>query len=253
MKMQIADKIKYTGFGLPSNVKDILFNEPNEITLILQDTLERGHFIDILDFPFPQSMVDDEGYFYGEVTVTLVTSPILEVSQGAEYCQSNIDVMLGTYDEKIERDTTKRTVKNPIGADGRQNVLAMANYSKKASKDITSPFATERMLVAYGDKFQPVKKWSVNFDEFTPANKEKFLKAPKNWYLKMEGLYRHFTEEKCEMEDRTPSQDFCLVITIKDTKKKGNIYNEVTQLLDNFSFIHSNVKVKEEVRIRLNS
>ena len=55
------------------------------------------------------------------------------------------------------------------------------------------------------------------------------------------------------MEDRTPSQDFCLVITIKDTKKKGNIYNEVTQLLDNFSFIHSNVKVKEEVRIRLNS
>ena len=69
----------------------------------------------------------------------------------------------------------------------------------------------------------------------------------------MEWLYRNFTEEKGEMEDRTPSQDFCLVITIKDTKKKGNIYNEVTQLLDNFSFIHSNVKVKEEVRIRLNS
>lgn len=253
MKMQIADKIKYAGFGLPSNVKDILFNEPNEITLILQDTLERGHFIDILDFPFPQSMVDDEGYFYGDVTVTLVTSPILEVSQGAEYCQSNIDVMLGTYDEKIERDTTKRTIKNPIGADGRQNTLAMANYSKKASKDTTSPFATERMLIAYGDKFQPVKKWSVNFDEFTPANKEKFLKAPKNWYLKVDGLYRHFTEEKCNIEDRTPSQDFCLIVTIRDTKKKGNIYNEVTQLLDNFSFIHSNVKVKEEVRIKLNS
>ncbi len=253
MKMQIADKIKFAGFGLPSTVKDILFNEPNEITLILQDTLERGHFIDILDFPFPQSMVDIEGCFYGDVTVTLVTSPILEVSQGAEYCQSNIDVMLGTYDEKIERDTTKRTVKNPIGADGRQNVLAMANYSKKSSKDITSPFAKERMLVTYGDKFQPVKKWRVNFDEFTPANKEKFLKAPKNWYLKIDGLYRHFTEKKCEMEDRTPSQDFCLIVTIRDSKKKGNIYNEVTQLLNNFSFIHSNVKVKEEVRVRLNS
>jgi len=253
MKMQIADKIKHAGFGLPSNIKNILFNEPNEITLILQDTLERGHFIDILDFPFPQSMVDNEGYFYGDITVTLVTSPILEVSQGAEYCQSNIDVMIGTYDEKIERDTTKRTVKNPIGADGRQNVLAMANYSKKASKDLASPFATERMLVAYGDKFQPVKKWSVDFDEFTPSNREKFLKAPKNWYLKIEGLFRHFTEVKCEIEDRTPSQDFCLAITIRDTKKKGNIYNEVTQLLDNFSFIHSNVKVKEEVRIRLNS
>lgn len=252
MKISIAEKIKQAGFGLPANIKDILFNEPNEITLILQDTLEKGHFIDILDFPYPQSMIDDEGYFYGEMTVTLVTSPILEVSQGAEYCQSNIDVMIGSYDEKVSRDMSNPLIKNPIGAGGRQNILAMTNYSTKAKKDTEMAFATERMLVTYGDKFQPVKKWSVNFDEFTEGNKEKFLKAPKNWYLKIEGLYRHFIEEKCELEDRTPTQDFCLIITIKDTKKKGNIYNEVTQLLDNFNFIHSNVKIKEEVRIRLN-
>jgi hypothetical protein len=160
--------------------------------------------------------------------------------------------MFGSYDDKVERDTTKPLIKNPIGADGRQNVLATAVYSKKASQDTTTPFATERMLVSYGDKYQPVKKWSVNFDDFTNANKEKYLKAPKNWYLKLEGLFRHFTETKCEMQKITPSQEFCLIVTIKDTKKKGNIYNEVTQLLDNFSFIHSNVKIKEEVRIRLN-
>jgi len=160
---------------------------------------------------------------------------------------------VGTYDDKVERDMTSPLIKNPIGADGRQNILAMTNYSKKASTDLDTPFATERMLVTYGDKFQPIKKWSVNFDEFTDSNKEKFLKAPKNWYLKVEGLYRHFIEEKCDLEDRTPSQEFCLVVTIKDTKKKGNIYNEVIQMLDNFSFIHSNVKIKEEVRIRLNS
>lgn len=252
MKMPLSDKLNSAGFGLPSNINDILFNHPNEITLILQDTLEKGNFIDILDFPFPQSMIDDDGYFYGEVTVTLVTAPILEVSQGAEYCQSNIDVMFGSYDDKIERDTTKPLIKNPIGADGRQNVLATAVYSKKAAQDTSTPFATERMLVSYGDKYQPVKKWSVNFDDFTNANKEKFLKAPKNWYLKLEGLFRHFTETKCEMQKITPSQEFCLIVTIKDTKKKGNIYNEVTQLLDNFSFIHSNVKIKEEVRVRLN-
>ncbi len=252
MKVSIAEKIRHAGFGLPSNIKDILFNEPNEITLILQDTLEKGHYIDILDFPYPQSMIDDEGYFYGEMTVTLVASPILEVSQGAEYCQSNIDVMIGSYDEKVARDMSKPSVKNPIKADGRQNILAMTNYSAKAKNDTDMAFATERMLVTYGDKFQPVKKWSVNFDEFTEGNKAKFLKAPKNWYLKVEGLYRHFIEEKCELEDRTPTQDFCLIITIKDTKKKGNIYNEVTQLLDSFNFIHSNVKIKEEVRIRLN-
>ncbi|HMT75655.1 MAG TPA: S8 family peptidase [Chitinophagaceae bacterium] len=252
MKIGMADKINAAGFGLPSNIKDILFNEPNEITLVLQDTLEKGNFIDILDFPFPQSMIDEDGYYYGEVTVTLVTAPILDVSQGAEYCQSNISVMFGSYDEKVERDTTKPIIKNPIGAGGRQNVLSTAVYSKVATKNMDTPFATERMLVSYGDKYQPVKKWSVNFDEFTDNNKEKYLKAPKNWYLKLEGLFRHFTEAKCEMQKIVPSQEFCLMLTIKDTKKKGNIYNEVTQLLNNFSFIHSNVKIKEEVRIRLN-
>lgn len=252
MKMSIADKIKGAGFGLPPNINDILFNQSSEITLILQDTLEKGNFIDILDFPFPQSMVDDEGYFYGEVSVTMVAAPILEVSQGAEYCQSNIDVMFGSYDEKVERDTTKATIKNPIGADGRQNILSTAVYSKKAAKDTITSFASERMLVSYGDKYQPVKKWSVNFDDFTNANKEKYLKAPKNWYLKLEGVFRDFTEKKCDAQKVIPSQEFCLILTIKDTKRKGNIYNEVTQLLDSFSFIHSNVKIKEEIRIRLN-
>jgi Subtilase family len=253
IKMSIADKINAIGFGMPSNIVNILYNQPNEITLILLDTIEKGHFIDILDFPFPQSMVDREGYFYGEITITLVTSPVLEVSQGAEYCQSNIDVMLGTYDDKIERDTTKATIKNAIGAEGRQNILVTTVYSKNAAKDVTSPFAGERILVSYGDKYQPVKKWSVNLDDFTYSNKEKFLKAPKNWYLKLEGLFRHFTETKCETQKIVPNQEFCLIVTIKDNKKKGNIYNEVTQLLDAYSFIHSNVRIRDEVIIRLNA
>lgn len=253
MKMELAEKLNHVGFGLPANIDDILYNEPNEITLILQDTLEKGSFIDILDFPFPQSMVDDDGYFYGEVTVTMVTSPILEVSQGSEYCQSNIDVMFGSYDNKVARDMSQRGKKNPVGADNRQNLLAPGLYTKKLAKGTVDTFSRERMLLSYGSKFQPVKKWSVKFDEFTPANKEHFLKAPKNWYLKLEGLYRHYTEAKAESQNFTPSQEFCCIITIKDTKKRGNIYNEVTQLLNNFSFIHGNVKIRQEVEVRVNS
>lgn len=253
MKMDLAEKLNHAGFGLPTNIDEILYNEPNEITLILQDTLEKGSFIDILDFPFPQSMIDEDGYYYGEITVTLVTSPVLEVSQGAEYCQSNIDVMFGSYDHKTARDITQKTIKNPVGADKRQNILAPNLYSKKVNKSMEDKFSSERMLISYGNKYQPVKKWSVNFDEFTPANKEHFLKGPKNWYLKLEGLFRHYTEAKAEAQNFTPSQEFCCIITIKDTKKRGNIYNEVTQLLNNFSFIHGNVKIRQEVEIRVNS
>ena len=46
-------------------------------------------------------MIED-GFYYGEVTVTLVNSPILDENQGAEYCQSDISISLGTYENKIE-------------------------------------------------------------------------------------------------------------------------------------------------------
>jgi hypothetical protein len=253
MKMDISQKLNEAGFGLPSTIEGTLFNDPNEITLVLQDTLEKGSFIDILDFPFPASMVDEEGFFFGEVTVTLVTNPILEPSQGGEYCQSNIDVMFGTYDKKKSRDMSKRNIRNPIGAEGRQNILNESIYSKVSSKDRDGSFARERMLVAYGDKFHPIKKFSVNLGELTQGNKEKYLKAPKGWYLKLEGLFRQFTETKCETQKVAPKQEFSLIVTIRDTRKKGSIYNEVTNLLDSFSFVHSNIKLKQEVRVQLNN
>ena len=251
MKMAIDEKIKHVGFGIPCNIQDILYNQANEITLILQDNLEKGSFIEILDFPYPQSMIDDDGYFYGEISLTLVTSPILDSSNAAEYCQSNVDVMFGSYDVKKDRDTSKATVINPIGKEGGRNLLSQNLYSKTAIKNFDSDYNKERVLVAYGKKFQPVKKWSINLDEFTPTNKDKFLKSPKNWFLKIEGLFREFIETKSEVQRVSPSQEFCLIITIKDTKNERHIYNEVTQLLDANNFVHQNVKLKQDVRVQL--
>ncbi|OYU95636.1 MAG: hypothetical protein CFE21_10885 [Bacteroidetes bacterium B1(2017)] len=255
MKMEISDKIRMTGFGKPAGIDDILFNEPNEITLILQDTLEKNSYINILDFPYPQSMVDEEGYYYGEITVTLVTDPILEAKQqGLEYCQSNIDVFLGTYNEKVDRDTSKALIKNPIGTDkGNKNLLSDALYSKRVINDLENSFQKERVLLSYGKKYQPVKKWVINLDELRDSNRENFLKAPKQWYLKLNGVYRDFIESQYERNQQVPSQDFCLIITIKDTKKHTDIYSEVSQLLDSYQFLHSNVRLRDSIKVNLNN
>ena len=53
------------------------------------------------------------------------------------------------------------------------------------------------------------------------------------------------------MQRVSPSQEFCLIITIKDTKNERHIYNEVTQLLDANNFVHQNVKLKQDVRVQL--
>ena len=60
--------------------------------------------------------------------------PVLDPSQGIEYCQSNIDVKFGSYDTKEERDTSKRHILNPVGRKGSQNLLLGTVYRKNKMK-----------------------------------------------------------------------------------------------------------------------
>lgn len=248
-----SEKLNQMGFGKPKKINEILYNDPNEITLIMRDTIRKGQFIDILDFPFPEGLKVDD-FYSGQIIVTLVYDPILEPSQGSEYCQSNIDIYFGSYDEKKERDINKSNILNPIGRENPKNILLPSNYSKTAIKSSTEKFGlSERMLIQYGDKFYPVKKYAVDLSEMTPGNKEKHLKGDKLWYLKLEGLYRDFIEKKSLRDSLELSQEFCAIITIKDPLKNCQVYNEVTRLLDVNNFWHNNIKLHQEIGIRVNN
>jgi hypothetical protein len=244
-------KINSFGFGLPAPVNDIIYNDPHEITLIQQDKLVKGEYFEIMEFPFPENLIDNEGYFYGEVKITLVTSPLLNAKQGSEYCQSNIDVMFGTYDKVKNRDISKPHILNEIGPENNKSIINCECYSKKYSNDTTGPFANERMLLNYGKKYQPIKKWAIDLGEMTPTNKKKYLKSPKKWYLKVKGLYREFSETRSTIDGEELSQDFCLIISIRDNKTNKMVYDNVTQLLNNRNFTHSDIKLRERVRTKL--
>ncbi|MCT4593204.1 MAG: S8 family peptidase [Anaeromicrobium sp.] len=251
--LDISEKLNQLGFGLPSSSSGILYNDPSEITLVLRENLVKGEYIDILDFPFPESLVDDDGYYYGQIILTVVNTPILAENEGTEYCQSNIDVKLGTYNNKCQRDTTKKTIKNPIGRDeGSYNLLNTSCYSKKKSNIKHKNFATaEKMLVQYGDKFYPNKKYAVDLSELTQTNKEKYIQAPKKWFLKVTGLYREFAERKAEIERKELSQECCIIVTIRDPYKAEPIYREVTKLLERNNFLHRDIKLKQNIHINL--
>lgn len=244
-----TERTKYLGFGVPSSVRDILYNSSNEATLILRDVLPKGKYIDIKDFPMPDCLVQD-GFYTGQIVVTLVYDPILDSTQGFEYCQSNMDIKFGSYDEKTERDTTRNGILNPVGRSGSQNILSGSLYSKVKMREGCEDFALkERMLIQYGDKYYPVKKYAVDLSELTEGNKIKYTSKEKRWYLKLDGTYRSKTEDRANAENRELSQEFCAIITIKDPLHRGNVYNGITQKLDEFNFWHSNIKVSESTSI----
>ncbi|WP_312473499.1 S8 family peptidase [Neobacillus sp.] len=245
------EKVNQLGFGIPGKAEDILYNDPYEITLVLRDTLSKGEFIEILDLPYPPSMINGDGYFYGQIFLTLVNTPTLAVNQGPEYCQSNIEVALGTYDEKTSRDTSVATIRNPIGRIGGQNLLTSSIFSKRKISETENFARSEKVLLQYGDKFYPNKKYAVDLSELTQGKKEKFLLSPKKWYLKVEGLYREYIETQAEQERMGLSQDFCILITFKDPLREKHVYDEISQLLDSNNFIHRSIKIRQDIDIQV--
>ena len=54
-------------------------------------------------------------------------------------------------------------------------------YSKVKMRESSKEFALkERMLIQYGDKYYPVKKYAVDTSELTDGNKLKYTTADKN-------------------------------------------------------------------------
>lgn len=253
-KLQIpeTERTNQLGFGVPKNIPQILYNNPYEATLILRDTLAKGEKIDIMDFPMPKSLIRN-GYYTGQIIATLVYDPILDPSQGIEYCQSNIDIKFGSFNQKFSRDTSKRNILNPVGREGSKNLLGGTLYSKRLMRDRKNEFALrERLLIQYADKYYPVKKYAIDLSELTEANKQQYATADKKWYLYLAGFYREHTEQRAKLKRAIPSQDFCLIITIRDPERKANIYDEITQELDMHNFWHSNIKISNEIAISVN-
>lgn len=247
------ERTNQLGFGVPKSIPQILYNTPYEATLILRDTLAKGEKIDIMDFPMPKSLIRD-GYYTGQIIATLVYDPILDPSQGIEYCQSNIDIKFGSFDQKVTRDTTKRNILNPVGREGAKNLFLSNLYSKRLMRDNQSEFALqERLLIQYADKYYPVKKYAIDLAELSEANKNNYATADKLWYLYLVGLFREHTEQRAKLERTVPSQDFCLIITIRDPERKASVYDDVTQELDAHNFWHSNIKISGDVSVSVTS
>ncbi|MBQ3498273.1 MAG: S8 family peptidase [Clostridia bacterium] len=251
--LNMADKIGQMGFGKPSSVNDMLFNSSDEITLILRDTLDKGSFIEMFDFPYPDSLVDENGYFSGQIIVTLVTKSILDDKQAGEYCQSNIDIFFGTYQSEKDRDITKPMIKNPKGIDEAKNLLLDNCYSTRAKGTYPqNGFERECTLVKYGKKFHPTKKYAVDLSDVTPSNKKRYLGKDRKWYLKIEGLFRDFIEQDAINKNYQLSQEYCMLLTIRDPQGKASVYDEVTQQLDIKNFVHHNINLRNVIQIEEN-
>lgn len=243
-----ADKrVQEMGFGVPGNLRRILSDDPHTATLVLRGAMKKGEKIDILDFPMPQSLVRD-GYYTGQIILTVALAPLRAAGQGGEYCQSDIDVKFGSYNSKEPRDIGKPNILNPIGRNDSRNLLRPSLYSEKMLKKAETNFALrERMLIQYKGKYAPMKKYAIDLEDLTPSFKNA-VAADRLWYLFLKGTFRDHVEREARRANKELEQEYCVVISIHDPQGKAELYNEITQLLNKNNFLHESIQLTSQVR-----
>ncbi|MBU5362562.1 S8 family peptidase [Enterococcus raffinosus] len=239
------EKLKKLGYGKPKSADIILEEDDYSATLLLRGNLAKGKNINIMDFPFPKNLVKD-GKFRGRIKATLVYDPHLISGLGAEYCQSNLNLKLGTFSKKFDREDSHRRF-NPIGREDSKNLLNTDLYAKNKMKQNVT-YGVERLQIKYGDKYYPVKKYDSDLSELRPANEE-LLNSDRNWFLFLEGQYRDFVTKYYQAINKVPSIDYCLIISIIDPEEALDVYTDTIRSLDQYNFVHENIISEVDIHI----
>lgn len=206
------DNIKYYGFGIPSaNVQEILQCSEDEVTLVFKQKISRGSHLEMYDFPYPKSLIKNDKYM-GEIGMTLAYLPPLDERYGREYCRTNIDVSFGTYSYL---------------PDGK------IDYKGQVPLECKWDEKFEVARVENGFKWSPIKSYYRRF--------KNGIQLADGWKLRIDLTARNGTY--------IPSQEFVLIVTIKDLN--GNdIYSEIATGLRERGYITNNLETRYQTRQR---
>ncbi|MET0107428.1 MAG: S8 family serine peptidase [Candidatus Thiodiazotropha sp.] len=212
----------YIGFGLPQPVPYCLECTPYSATLVFEDALRPGYYLEWNDFPYPPSL-KRQGRFFGEIWMTLAFCPSRGERWGTEYCETHINAHLGVYYEQVSRTTGEVSTK---------------------FKGLVPPEHKNPGLLYESYQVEKLRKWAPVRTYYGDMG-DKGQRGLR-WRLKLQLLTRHGIEKD---ETTFKPQPFSLIITIADPQKKAAVYDEVAQIVRN-RYQAENLTVRPRTRVR---
>ena len=211
------------GFGLPIPVPYCLECTPYTSTLVFEDTLRPGYFLEWDDFPYPPSLHRDNKYF-GEIWMTVAFAPARGARWGTEYCEVHIDAHLGVYRSQKSRQTGQ--------IKPQPNFVGLVPPEHKNPGLLYESYQVEKLR-----KWAPVRTYYGNLGK----NGER----GNRWRLKVRLLTRHGVED----EKGFMPQPFSLIITISDPEEKAAVFDEMARIVRN-RFHAQDITLRAAARVR---
>lgn len=206
--------INYKGFGRPGDIIDHLYCDPNCMTMIFETDVRYGGFeFERFPFPIPDCLNTDDGKYKGEIIMTLVYSPEIDKNYSSEYCRTNVDVGMGSYNPDEE---------------GIRRFNSMIPAAPKDVKDLY-----EKSRVENGFKWSPVKAYHKISSRGINVG---------DWRLKLSVLRR------AEMAIPEAPQRATLVLSLRGLESNQPVYNETIQKINQLGWV--TVDIDQHIRIQ---
>ena len=213
----------FFGFGMPEPVPYCLECTPYTSTLVFDDVLRPGYFLEWNDFPYPPSLKRD-GKYYGEVWMTVAFAPARGARWGTEYCETHIDAHFGVYRKEKSRATG--LVKPKL------KFVGLVPPEHKNAGELYESYQVEKLR-----KWAPVRTYHGNMEDGERGER---------WRMMLRLLTRHGIDED---QEAFKPQPFSLIVTIADPQKKVRVYDEMAQLVRN-RFQSQNLTVRASARVK---
>jgi serine protease AprX len=203
----------FLGFGTPLEIERALECEPWKMTLVFEEVMRPGFFLEWDNFPYPESLTDGKR-FRGEIWMTLAYTPARNPSYGSEYCETHVDAHFGVY----------------------QDIKGKEKFSGQVPVEHPN-----KGLLYESFQVQSLRKWAPvrTYHRLIPSGI-----VGKRWRLFVELLCRHGVEAT-----KASKQPFALLLTISDPEKKAPVYDEMVRSLRT-RFQTQNLALRPNVRIR---
>lgn len=203
----------FFGFGTPLGVRAALECTSSAMTLVFEEHLRPGYFLEWDDFPYPPSL-STGGRFRGEIAMTLAFPPKRNGDFGAEYCETHIDASFGVF----------------VDGDGEESFKGQVPVEHSRASELYESYQVKHLR-----KWAPVR----TYHRLLPTGVR-----GKRWRLKVRLLCRH--DVNLAM---TAPQPFALILTIADPEQRAPVYDEMARILHS-RFRTQNLTLRPAVRVQ---
>ncbi len=212
---------KFFGFGLPAPIPYCLECSPHSSTLVFDDVLRPGYYLEWDEFPYPASLRRG-GRFFGEVWMTVAFAPARGARWGTEYCETHIDAHFGVYRGVTSRTTNER----------KEKFVGLVPPEHKNPERLYETYQVEKLR-----KWAPVRTYHGSMGDKG--------KRGDRWRLKVQLLTRHGVQN----EETFKPQPFSLIVTIADPLHRAPVYDEMAQMLRT-RYMAQNLNLRTSIQVQ---